>query len=342
MDAMNIEFDQVEPRRDRRCRRRRGDARAAAPPQADHHRRRRGRDRAARGGLLFRRRRRAGRRAQGQAGRAAPGGDGDRPRPAGHSGPDLGDRDARGPPRHAGRRARAGRPDPQRAGRARPVGPRRPDARRHRSLGPVAAGRAARRPDRGRPRRFEARPEPARRAPSSSSAAASSARRISTRSARPATPPPRACASPRRSSARPAPRSAGSTCARRPRASSSAARSRSARWSAPARRALFRIAEGGEMELFARLPQTDLALLSPGVPVTVTPVGSATSYQGQRPPDRADHRSADPPGRGAHPGPVQPRRPSGRLRPGGDPRRLDQRAAAARIRGADRRSAAPM
>jgi HlyD family secretion protein len=45
--------------------------------------------------------------------------------------------------------------------------------------------------------------------------------------------------------------------------------------------ALFRIAEGGQMELFARLPQTDLALLSPGVPVTVTPVGSATSYQGQ-------------------------------------------------------------
>ena len=45
--------------------------------------------------------------------------------------------------------------------------------------------------------------------------------------------------------------------------------------------ALFRIAEGGQMELFARLPQTDLALLSPGVPVTVTPVGSPTSYQGQ-------------------------------------------------------------
>jgi HlyD family secretion protein len=44
---------------------------------------------------------------------------------------------------------------------------------------------------------------------------------------------------------------------------------------------LFRIAEGGQMELFARLPQTDLALLSPGVPVTVTPVGSPTSYQGQ-------------------------------------------------------------
>jgi HlyD family secretion protein len=45
--------------------------------------------------------------------------------------------------------------------------------------------------------------------------------------------------------------------------------------------ALFRIAEGGQMELLARLPQTDLALLSVGVPVTVTPVGSTTSYQGQ-------------------------------------------------------------
>jgi HlyD family secretion protein len=44
--------------------------------------------------------------------------------------------------------------------------------------------------------------------------------------------------------------------------------------------ALFRIAEGGQMELLARLPQTDLALLSVGVPVTVTPVGSTTSYQG--------------------------------------------------------------
>jgi HlyD family secretion protein len=44
--------------------------------------------------------------------------------------------------------------------------------------------------------------------------------------------------------------------------------------------ALFRIAEGGQMELLARLPQTDLSRLSVGVPVTVTPVGSATSFQG--------------------------------------------------------------
>ena len=44
--------------------------------------------------------------------------------------------------------------------------------------------------------------------------------------------------------------------------------------------ALFRIAAGGEMELLARLPQTDLARLSVGVPVAVTPVGSSQSYQG--------------------------------------------------------------
>ena len=44
--------------------------------------------------------------------------------------------------------------------------------------------------------------------------------------------------------------------------------------------ALFRIAAGGEMEVQARLPQTDLARLSVGVPATVTPVGSTVSYQG--------------------------------------------------------------
>lgn len=44
--------------------------------------------------------------------------------------------------------------------------------------------------------------------------------------------------------------------------------------------ALFRIAANGEMELLARLPQQDLARLSVGVPVTVTPVGSAQSFQG--------------------------------------------------------------
>lgn len=44
--------------------------------------------------------------------------------------------------------------------------------------------------------------------------------------------------------------------------------------------ALFRIAEGGQMELLARLPQSDLARLSVGVPVTVTPVGATQSYQG--------------------------------------------------------------
>ena len=45
--------------------------------------------------------------------------------------------------------------------------------------------------------------------------------------------------------------------------------------------ALFRIARGGQMEMLARLPESDLARLSAGVPATVTPVGSARTYQGQ-------------------------------------------------------------
>ena len=44
--------------------------------------------------------------------------------------------------------------------------------------------------------------------------------------------------------------------------------------------ALFRIAAGGEMEVLTRLPQTDLAQLGVGVPATVTPVGSSTTYSG--------------------------------------------------------------
>src|SRR4051812_11363134 len=44
--------------------------------------------------------------------------------------------------------------------------------------------------------------------------------------------------------------------------------------------ALFRIAEGGQMELLARMPQNDLARIPVGVPATVTPVGSTASYQG--------------------------------------------------------------
>ena len=49
----------------------------------------------------------------------------------------------------------------------------------------------------------------------------------------------------------------------------------------PGSGALFRIAAGGEMEVRARLPQTDLARLSVGVPAVVTPVGSDQSYQGR-------------------------------------------------------------
>jgi len=44
--------------------------------------------------------------------------------------------------------------------------------------------------------------------------------------------------------------------------------------------ALFRIAQGGEMELRAQLPEAELMRLSVGLPATVTPVGSTESYAG--------------------------------------------------------------
>lgn len=43
---------------------------------------------------------------------------------------------------------------------------------------------------------------------------------------------------------------------------------------------LFTMAQGGEMELMARLGEEDLANISVGTPVTVTPVGLDTSYTG--------------------------------------------------------------
>lgn len=45
--------------------------------------------------------------------------------------------------------------------------------------------------------------------------------------------------------------------------------------------AVFRIAEGGQMELLARLPQDELARLTVGVPATIKPVGSDREFQGQ-------------------------------------------------------------
>ena len=48
----------------------------------------------------------------------------------------------------------------------------------------------------------------------------------------------------------------------------------------PGSGALFRIAAGGEMELMARLPQSDLARLSAGAVARVTPVGSTNVYPG--------------------------------------------------------------
>lgn len=45
--------------------------------------------------------------------------------------------------------------------------------------------------------------------------------------------------------------------------------------------ALFRIAQGGQMELLARLSESDLDQIKPGVSASVTPVGSSQSFQGQ-------------------------------------------------------------
>jgi len=44
--------------------------------------------------------------------------------------------------------------------------------------------------------------------------------------------------------------------------------------------ALFRMAEGGQMEMRAQLSQQDLAFIHAGMPATVTPIGSARSYSG--------------------------------------------------------------
>src|SRR5581483_2484746 len=48
----------------------------------------------------------------------------------------------------------------------------------------------------------------------------------------------------------------------------------------PASGALFRLAEGGEMEMKAQLAQQDLAFVHVGMPAQVTPVGSTTSVAG--------------------------------------------------------------
>ena len=48
----------------------------------------------------------------------------------------------------------------------------------------------------------------------------------------------------------------------------------------PGSGALFRLAEGGQMEMRAQLAQQDLAQVHAGIPATVTPVGSGRSFSG--------------------------------------------------------------
>lgn len=49
----------------------------------------------------------------------------------------------------------------------------------------------------------------------------------------------------------------------------------------PGSGALFRLAEGGEMEMRAQLPQQDLALIHVGQPASITPLGSGRSFPGK-------------------------------------------------------------
>lgn len=45
--------------------------------------------------------------------------------------------------------------------------------------------------------------------------------------------------------------------------------------------ALFRLAKGGEMEMLAKLAESDLAAMAVGQPATVTPVGASTGFKGE-------------------------------------------------------------
>ena len=49
----------------------------------------------------------------------------------------------------------------------------------------------------------------------------------------------------------------------------------------PGSGALFRIAEGGVLEMRAQVAEQDIARLKPGMPASVTPVGSTTEYHGR-------------------------------------------------------------
>ncbi len=289
------------------------------------------------------RQRREGRGARRQGRPAAAGRDRDRPRPPGRRRADLRDRLAR--PRAATCRSAS----PARAARSMRVlvepgqwVARRPDARDHRPLGPGAGSGAARRPDRGRARRSPPRPEPSSTAPRRWSAAASSARPIidrkrATRDA--AAARVRVAQAQLGRDPRPDRPARHSRADRRPRAH--AAASRPARSSAPARAPCSASPQGGEMELLARLPQTDLARLSVGVPVhgdsgrlDTSPIRAPSGRSRRssiRRPARASPASSSPTIATCGPGGFASAR---------DPRRLDERAAAARIGGAERRCAA--
>ncbi len=68
--------------------------------------------------------------------------------------------------------------------------------------------------------------------------------------------------------------------------------------------ALFRLAEGGEMEMRAQMSQQDLAFVRDGMPATVRPIGSDRSFAGRVWQVVAGDRSDQPTGRGQDHGPL--------------------------------------
>ena len=81
----------------------------------------------------------------------------------------------------------------------------------------------------------------------------------------------------------------------------------------PGSGALFRLAEGGQMEMRAQLSQQDLAFVHVGMPAQVTPVGADQIIAGQRLAGRAGHRPAVAAWRSADRGPLHAGDAPGRL-----------------------------
>ena len=213
--------------------------------------------------------------------RAGPDGDRHRSRPKPGRAHDQRQRAARRQARPAGRDCRVGRRVMRVLVDAGKLGSRRPGARRGRPLGPGAAGRAARRPGRRRP---GPTPRSPRRITSARIALkdrgfVSKAEIDSKRATRDAAyrAGPGGPGAARRD---PRARSAGSTCTAPASGLILARNVEVGQIVSPASGALFRLAEGGQMEMRAQLSQQDLGLGPCRNAGQVTPVGSDRSFSG--------------------------------------------------------------